>query len=429
MAPGTTLTLSATSEDVEDGDLGASILWRSSQDGQIGSGGTITAVLSLGTHTVTASVTDSGGAERSRQITVTVTSPIAYTSPPSHIAAGNGHTCALDAAGHALCWGANDGGQLGDFTTTERPNPDVISSSSTFTRIESGFRDTCAVTAAGQAYCWGYLEPGDYPAPVTGGHTFAQVSPGFEHVCGIDTSQDAYCWGVGYQGELGGGSPPSSETMPAAVSGGLSFLHVDAGANATCGITDVGSAYCWGSNFDYLLGTTATTEICLQSDPCSTVPIAVTGDLTFLQIDVGLGHACGVDQVGQAYCWGRGPTGEQGDGSLSDHEAPVAVWGGHAFTQVVVGATHTCAMEASGKAYCWGSNADGQLGDGNIGNGKTTPVSVVGEHTFTQLSSGGDHTCGEETSGAYYCWGRNDHGQLGDGTTEDSATPVEVAMP
>src|SRR5438552_176165 len=98
---------------------------------------------------------------------------------------------------------------------------------------------------------------------------------------------------------------------------------------------------------------------------------------------------------------------------------PVA--GNLAFTTVSTGNdAYSCGVTTSGSAYCWGLNAYGQLGDGTTAN-RLVPTLVSGGLTFVSVAASttpdGAHTCGLTTSGSVYCWGLNDHGQLGDGTT------------
>jgi alpha-tubulin suppressor-like RCC1 family protein len=83
-------------------------------------------------------------------------------------------------------------------------------------------------------------------------------------------------------------------------------------------------------------------------------------------------------------------------------------------------------LDGNGAAYCWGANDYGQLGDGSTSS-RTTPTAVVGGFSFQSLSAGYSHACGVTGAGAAYCWGRNASGQLGDGTTTDRPTPSPVA--
>jgi alpha-tubulin suppressor-like RCC1 family protein len=111
-----------------------------------------------------------------------------------------------------------------------------------------------------------------------------------------------------------------------------------------------------------------------------------------------------------------------------------------AFASVSAGAAHTCGITTSGAAYCWGSNDHGQLGEGApsstgpTGGGggalRTAPAAVAGALRFTSISAGLDHTCAVSVDGAAYCWGSDHQGQLGDGgATPDDAQGVAVGQP
>jgi alpha-tubulin suppressor-like RCC1 family protein len=143
---------------------------------------------------------------------------------------------------------------------------------------------------------------------------------------------------------------------------------------------------------------------------------AATSPLTFTQISAGNAHSCGVTTGGLAYCWGLQAFGELGDGTQSTtHDAPVAVVGGLRFSQIRAAVTHTCGLTTDGLAYCWGQNDLGQLGDGSTPTHHFSPVPVAGGRKFIQIQVGFEHSCALTSAGVAFCWGMNASGQLGIG--------------
>ncbi len=96
------------------------------------------------------------------------------------------------------------------------------------------------------------------------------------------------------------------------------------------------------------------------------------------------------------------------------------------FAAVSAGSSHSCGVTTAGVAYCWGRNNSGQLGDGTMTN-RPMPVAVAGGLSFAAVSAEHNHSCGVTTAGDAYCWGDNGNGRLGDGTTTQRLTPVAVA--
>jgi alpha-tubulin suppressor-like RCC1 family protein len=289
------------------------------------------------------------------------------------LAAGDDQSCQITGGG-TYCWGANDLGQLGDGTTTDRL----------------------------------------VPTPVAGGHTFVAVSLGVTHGCALTAQGQAFCWGDNSSGALGDGTTTST-TTPVAVSGGFALAQIAAANGFTCAVTLTGEGRCWGANFSGQLGDGTTTS--------TTTPVAVAGGHRFTRIsaaglfDSSLDHACALDGTGQAWCWGDNSEGQLGDGGFANSSTPVAVSGGLSFGDISVGRESSCAITTTGAGFCWGFNFGVQL---------TTPQPVAGGFTYTALDMGANHVCGRAATG-WLCGGDNSAGQLGDGTTTDRPTPVAPA--
>ena len=138
---------------------------------------------------------------------------------------------------------------------------------------------------------------------------------------------------------------------------------------------------------------------------------------------------CAVTTDNRALCWGDGRMGQIGNGRACLSFWPRRVAGGLRLQAKVTAAdTHSCGTTTGNKAWCWGANYNGQLGDGTT-TSSLTPVAVAGGFSFTQVSAGISHTCGRTPGSVAYCWGRNFTAGFGNGTKTVSLTPAPVAGP
>lgn len=335
--------------------------------------------------------------------------------------------CGLLASGKAYCWGWNGDGQLGSalpYPQAQTPTP--VSGNITFSSITPG----CGIAVGGQAYCWGRNDFGQLgngtftsspsPTVVSGGLTFSSINSPMATTCGVTTGGSAYCWGANAHGSLGNGTTTMSAT-PVPVGGNLSFSSVSSSGEFACGVTTAGAGYCWGNNQFGQLGNGGTTN--------SAIPIPVSGGHIFSKIKIGNASACGLTTSNDLYCWGINHNGEFGNGSNSgESSTPVLAAGGLKLITFDAGSGSYCGLTASGSAYCWGFGLQGQLGNGTTGF-SYTPVPVSGGHTFVSISAG-ISVCGLTTEGATYCWGSNNSGELGNPTAyPGSNIPVRVFPP
>lgn len=346
------------------------------------------------------------------------------------ISAGQSHTCGLTTAGHAYCWGSNRGGELGIGAAANlvwnRNTPAPVSGGLTFEAIQAGWDFTCAVTGDGRVFCWG-LYPGTddgqpFPSAVASGQAFTDINGWNRYLCGLRAAGAAYCWGSNDFGQLGDLTIEDRDA-PVRVVGDLIFGMLQTGEYHTCGVTTDGDAYCWGRNAFGELGAESTTV--LNGIAYSHYPLPVTGGHTFTLVSPGFYSTCGVTDLNEAYCWGSNTGGQLGAGDRPlESMTPVPAAGGHSFAAVSAGFPRFyCGVTNSHEAYCWGVGA--------LGHPTTTsssvPSLVSGRHEFVMIDPGYRFACGVTIDGDAYCWGDNLYGQLGNGTREDSMTPVRVA--
>ena len=358
---------------------------------------------------------------------------VGLSSEGTAVSAGDRHTCALASGGGMKCWGNNYAGELGDGMTYNRYTPtEVTGLSSGVMALSAGEEHTCALTSSGGVKCWGdnfYGQLGD--GTMTGRWTPADVvclasgvtaiSSGGHHTCALTNSGGVKCWGNNYAGELGDGTNISRNT-PVDVAGLASgATAISAGWEHTCALMSSGGVKCWGNNSHGQLGSGG--DYVSSSKPVDVKDLA--SEVTAIR--AGGGHTCALRSSGEVKCWGYNHSGQLGDGTTTDRKTPVDVVGlGSGVTAISAGGYHTCALRLSGGVKCWGYNYDGQVGDGTTTD-RWTPVDVVGLASgVTAISAGGYHTCALRQSGGVKCWGYNGSGQLGDGTISERWTPVDV---
>ena len=160
------------------------------------------------------------------------------------------------------------------------------------------------------------------------------------------------------------------------------------------------------------------------------------GQSDWTTVSVGAEHTCALRTDGTAYCWGSNQYGQLG-ATVTDtvctashttfdcSDVPVPVSTNLKFQSISAGQRHTCAITVDAAAYCWGANDQGQAGGGTTG-----PVlrAVPGTLPWTQISAGYTHTCAVRSDGALFCWGQNDRGQLGSDAVTTSSTPLRVSF-
>lgn len=360
------------------------------------------------------------------------TPPIAAVSFPADrgmIAAGGRHSCMLDEAGKARCWGNNERGQLGDGSFDAHAEPAPVAGDFTLTSLSAGVWHSCGVSRDGEAYCWGSNDAGQLgdgttsprsaPVRVSGSASFRLVRAGASHSCGLTRGGSVLCWGANALGQLGDGSR-ATRTTPATVPLGMGAGALTVGRSHSCALTLDGTAWCWGQNDAGQLGDNSTTA--------RATPVQVATDQRFVSIAAGNQHTCAVSTVGTVYCWGRNNFGQLGTGTTTDAAAPQAVDGAVSFATVTAGQLHSCARTRDGRAFCWGRNTYGQLGDGGTGD-RSRPVAVRGGAAYASINASGAHTCAVTSGGEGFCWGYNIDGQLGAGDRENTSTPARVLPP
>ena len=350
----------------------------------------------------------------------------------TQVATGYAHTCAVTVNDGVKCWGDNTFGQLGDGTPRSRAVAvDVLGLGERVARVSAGALHTCAMLRNGGVKCWGRNNKGqlgdgtiiDRSTPVevqdlVGG--VRAVSSGRYHTCALLNNGAIKCWGSNQDGQLGDGTTLTRLTPVDAPRVGERGARVIRRRFSHLCYRQRGGLACWGNNERGQLGDGTTVN---RLSPVDVVGLGSEA----LAVSAGGLHTCALTVGGGVKCWGYNGYGELGDGTTTGRLTPVAVVGlDTEATAISAGRVHTCVRTAGGGVKCWGDNDYGELGDGTTA-WRLTPVAVSGlAANATEVSTSHFHTCAIVAGGTTWCWGWNDYGQLGDGTTITRRGPVAV---
>ncbi len=420
------------------------------------------------------------------------------------LSVGSTATCGIASNGTLYCWGQNYYGLFGNGTGNTG-GPDALSNipiatnnpSLDFVNLSVGAATVCGIVSNGTLYCWGqntyghvgignFTDPILVPVPSADANAYRMVSVGRadtgDGACGVLRNGTATCWGNGGGRAIGDGGS-SSRSRPTPLSGGASMnFSTISRATHTCGVLTNGSVFCWGGNGDGRLGNGSIAPNTYFASPN---PIADGNAYSAVSVGqasaAGVGFTCGLLANGTAICWGSNAAGQLGNGSIGNTGMPQPVYGNETYTSIATGrrgacgirsdnttvcwgmlpfllpstpdvahaplepagnlsfksvsvdaynTATSCGLAVNGTAYCWGDNDNGQVGDGSTTD-RQQPVAVSNSANlnFTMLSSAARHACGIATNGTAYCWGLNSNGQVGDGSTTQRTSPVSVANP
>jgi alpha-tubulin suppressor-like RCC1 family protein len=223
------------------------------------------------------------------------------------------------------------------------------------------------------------------------------------------------------------GSWQVQESCPVGCEGATCLQVVDLGAGIahTCAVLSNGTVRCWGYNQLELLYLDGLDDP-PPADSYVTTPTPVPDMQNALRVQGGDASSCVLTSAAEVACWGWNGIGQLGTGTYANETSPSVVALSSNVVDFAVGVGHTCAALDTGPVACWGLNEQGQIGNGSSGSNQMvpTPFELNLGVPAANVTAGSDHTCARTTGEEVGCWGGNNSGQLGDGTTTASTTPV-----
>ncbi|HET9730282.1 MAG TPA: Calx-beta domain-containing protein [Acidimicrobiia bacterium] len=359
--------------------------------------------------------------------------------------------------GVTYAWGANVYGELGNGTTTDSSSPVGVVGAAPVTFIAAGARHSIAIYGDGTVRAWGKNTSGELGNGTTTNSSLAKAVTGFGagsgviavaggappistssvsgngHSMALKSDGTVYGWGNDNSGEVGNGTIATAPVLtPVAVSGlgaGSGVVVIAAGASHSLALKSDGTVLAWGHNVSGQLGDgTAPTD--------HSTPVQVSGlgsGSGVVAIAGGTAFSLALKSDGTVLAWGNNVSGQLGDGNNTDQPTPVQVSGlgaGSGVIAIAAGDAFALALKSDGTVLAWGQNASGQLGNNNAPNDSSVPVQVTGLGSgsgVTKITVGHSHAIALKSDGSVLAWGRNNSGQLGDGTTTQHNTPETLS--
>ena len=333
-------------------------------------------------------------------------------------------------------WGCNatfSAGALGDETTTNRSSPGSVAGAGvTWCSVSMGY-STAALKNDNTLWTWGFNSAGSLgsgnssqrssPGTTAGGGTnwcFVSMARTGTHAAGIKTDGTLWTWGNNNCGQLGDGTITNRSSPGTVAGGGTNWCFVSTGQNSTAAIKTDGSLWTWGCNSSGELGNGTTTS---RSSPGT----VAGGGLTWCLVDVFRKHMIAIKADGTLWTWGYNNFGRLGDGTTTNRSSPGTTAGGGAtWCDASVGYYNGVAIKTDGTLWTWGYNFRGILGTTSV-TFRSSPGTVAGGGTtWKKAISNLEHVVALKTDGALWAWGQNNVGQLGDGTTTCSSSPISI---
>jgi alpha-tubulin suppressor-like RCC1 family protein len=265
--------------------------------------------------------------------------------------------------------------------------------------------------------------PNPYPVQVKGIAGIVAVSAGNSHSMALRKDGTIWIWGENRFGELGDGTT-ITRSSPKQLQGLNNIIAIGASQFFSMALKDDGTVWAWGNNQYGQLGDGTSTD--------RYTPVKVTGLSNINGISVGIYHVVALKADSTVWAWGINNEGQLGNGTTNGYNpnpVPAKVSGISGVTGVAAGSLHSMALKADSTVWAWGGNDVGELGNGDSLK-SLSPVPAINLTKIVAIASRSSHSIALKDDGTIWMWGQNPHGQLGNNTfSGDLANPIPLQVP
>jgi alpha-tubulin suppressor-like RCC1 family protein len=359
--------------------------------------------------------------------------------------------------GPLMAWGSNSNGDFGNQTiaptNTATTTPVAGPANHDFAAVDHGNDFTLGIDGNETLWAWGsnvdwQLGQGgtgtvgsDVPEQVnwnTPSTPPTAIAAGSDWALALDSSGYAWAWGLNASGQLGDGnnttnlSAPTTKVETAASTPLTNVTAISAGGSYGLALRSDGTAWAWGIGTNGQLGngTTTSSNYAVEVETGASTPLT-----NIVAVAAGGGQGLALRSDGTVWAWGTNTYGELGNGTTTNSSYAVEVDTAAStplnnIVGIATGSGHSVAVSETGAVFSWGENNDGQLGNGTTTNSAyAVQASGLSGQDVVSVSGGGYgsyYSMALTASGQVWDWGYNGSGQLGNGTTTNSSVPVQV---
>jgi RHS repeat-associated protein len=343
------------------------------------------------------------------------------------------HTLVLLADGRVKAGGANGFGQLGDGTLVKRTDGVYVTNLDNVVAIVAGGHHSLALKADGSVWGWGrnasgeigigtIASPQEAPVKVNNLSNIIAIAAGEYHSMALKSDGTVWAWGQNVNGQIGINSVATPQKNPVQVTNLSDVVAIATGGQHSMALKADGTVWGWGANGKAQVGIGNITTP--QKNPVQAIGVS-----NVVAIASGETHSLALRADGTVWTWGENVDGELALGYInSPIKFPTQVPYLNNVMSISGGASHSLALLTDGTMKAWGNNYWGQLGNGastgTAGNNNPAPVSVEGFSDVGLVAR--NHSLLVKMDGTIWAYGYNRFGQLGDGSTYNRLSPVEV---